>query len=541
MSKDKITELFSICYFSIDNQGNVLSVSPEAWQRFGLNASDNILKVKHLSLINESYETLEPEHVFLSECTDKIEIGLSINNSTVDWLQLDFVQTSDAKFVLFSKAEELVAIRRLNKQLAIQDPHTGLLYREAFVTKIKELDTVGLVCCVRICNYQRISELWNIGVANLVFMEVLSRFQTEYESAIFSKYSTDCFSVYIPSTKNLNIEKLYNTLNAPFTFNGSSFYSNIALGYYKEKDNDDHELSLNKAEMATFDVLSEKLRLVEFQDTLAKQIEHQNKIETELQVTLNKNLADSFFVAFQAIHDTRSECLIGAECLMRWKMGGKLVPPDEFIPIVESSGEINKLTLFSIEQIRQLLDLLDEEEIDTNFYTFAINISVTEILDVNFEKKLLEKLAEQRLNPKKIKLELTESALIDNFSYVNNVLVSLQKKGFTIAIDDFGTGFSSLSYLCKLNFDELKIDRAFVTNVIKDAKLQSIFNSIVSLAKNLDKPIVAEGVEEMEQMIYAKAKGVNYIQGYYYSKPLAITEFVEYVLEDKSSYLHFDS
>lgn len=111
------------------------------------------------------------------------------------------------------------------------------------------------------------------------------------------------------------------------------------------------------------------------------------------------------------------------------------------------------------------------------------------------------------------------------------MLKDLQKLGFRISIDDFGTGFSSLSYLCRLSFDEIKIDRAFVTDVDTDSKIQTVFNSIASLAKNLDKPVVAEGVEEVPQLDYARSKDVQYIQGYYFSKPLKINDYLAYAIK----------
>ncbi|MCF6439401.1 bifunctional diguanylate cyclase/phosphodiesterase [Pseudoalteromonas luteoviolacea] len=537
-----LLELLNIIYVAYEKDGVITGISDKASNLMTLNVGDNIVDCATLKFFDQDFNDLDSKQILFETDFDQLELGVSVDNSNVHWVRFSYTRKNDLTFVKVDLIEELVAIRRLNKQLAIRDPHTGLLYREAFVAKVQELDTTGVMCCIRICNYQRISEVWNIGVANLVFMEVLSRFQGEYEQGIFSKHSSDCFCVFIPNSSPINIEALYNHLNEPFEFNDSSFYSNVALGYYKETSKDDHELSLNKAEMATFDVLSEKLRLVEFQEGLARQIERQNKIETALRDALhNENSDNTFSVVLQPLHDTKTECLIGAECLMRWTLDGQPVSPVEFIPIVESTGDINKLTMFTLSQIKKTKDKLRSEGIEPKNYMFAINISVVEILDVNFESKLLHALADYKIDPRCIKLELTESALIDNFSYVNEVLVSLQGKGFLISIDDFGTGFSSLSYLCKLHFDEIKIDRSFVTNVVKDGKLQSVFNSIVSLAKNLDKPLVAEGVEDMEQMIYAKAKGVQYVQGYYYSKPLPIDAFVEYVLEDKSSYLHFES
>ncbi|QPB82997.1 EAL domain-containing protein [Pseudoalteromonas rubra] len=537
--KNQLSQLLHIAYLSYDRQGQIISISDAAERMLGLKPGD-ILSQK-LVFIDEDFNELNLSEILFDPIFDQIELGVSIDNSSVTWVRLYSFRQDDQYYIRLEPVEELISVRRLNKQLAIRDPHTGLLYRDAFINKIKEQPHQGTICCVRICNFQRISEVWNIGVANLVFMEILARFQGEFDKGIFSKHSSDCYCVFIPDTVPLNIETLYKQLNEPFNFNGNSFYSNVSLGYYKEQPNDDHELSLNKAEMATFDALSDHNRLVEFKETLARQIERQNKIETGLRSALYQdNLADSFEVVFQPIHDTKTERLIGAECLMRWELDGQPIPPTEFIPIIESTGEINKLTLFTLSQINKLKSLLAQEHIEARQFRFAINISVVEILDVNFTTRLLQTLEKLSLNPAKIKLELTESALIDNFNYINEILQKLQSEGLMISIDDFGTGYSSLSYLCKLHFDEIKIDRAFVTNVVNDGKMQSLFNSIVSLAKNLDKPLVAEGIEQLDQMIYAKAKGVEYIQGYYYSKPLSINDFVEYVVADKSSYLHFE-
>ncbi|HAS6347691.1 TPA: EAL domain-containing protein [Vibrio vulnificus] len=192
---------------------------------------------------------------------------------------------------------------------------------------------------------------------------------------------------------------------------------------------------------------------------------------------------------------------------------------------------IEQLTRFNVSRLSRVVKTLEKQGIDTLKMVFALNISVVEILNVDFVDEIQQEINKVGLSPAQIKLELTESALIDNFNYVNQVLEQLQTLGFRISIDDFGTGFSSLSYLCRLSFDEIKIDRAFVAEVVNDSRLQTVFNSIVSLALNLNKPVVAEGVETREQLAYARAKKVDCIQGFYFSKPLTEEDFIAYVLQ----------
>ncbi|NOI80662.1 GGDEF domain-containing protein [Vibrio tubiashii] len=530
-------EAMRIAYVIVDERLNVLQLSKQAAELFRVTQGGSLFDA-NVSFIDEAFNPVALEQQLVDVVASgeeyELEVGLSYPDKNIEWVKLYLIRYKDYFILYLIDVGELVAARRLNNQLSMLDPHTGLLYREAFLSRINQEYQQGTVCCVRICNYQRINEIWGAAVANLVFMEILARVVSEIDSAICSKHSTDSFNIFIPPDTPFNIERFYALLNEPFHFNQRHFFSNVALGYYVEKQGDSHEQSLNKAEMAILDVLTERVRLAEFQEELAKQIEHQNHLEMEFRAALNKGqLEQDFHVVFQPIHDAETETVAGAECLIRWTPNGQFVSPEEFIPIAERIGDIGTLTQFNIVQLGKLVSSLEQHGIDTMELLFALNISVVEILDVEFTDKLVKAITDNHLYPSQIKLELTESALIDNFNYVNQTLERLQKLGFRVSIDDFGTGFSSLSYLCRLSFDEIKIDRAFVTNVVEDSKLQTVFNSIASLATNMNKPVVAEGVETLEQLIYAKAKQVEYIQGYYFSKPLPARDFTAYLVEGR--------
>ncbi|WED23408.1 GGDEF domain-containing phosphodiesterase [Vibrio sp. JC009] len=525
-----------IAFVLMDKDCTVLTASDKAVQLFGCKAGNSLFQDNKLQFLNPDYESYPFESELRARLaktpSSDIEVGITSESFAINWYRVKLTGYEDNYILFLEDITELVGTRRLNKQLSERDSHTGLFYREAFLTEIKTHYDQGTVCCIRICNYQRIKEIWGTAVANLVFMEILARVQSEWEYAICCKHSIDSFNIFVDSGHELEIEPLYNRLNEPFHFNGHNFFSNIALGYYQEKEGDELERSLNKAEMAILDVIDSRHRLAEFQEELASHMEHQTRLEATFQHAINSGAIDEQFeVVFQPLNDEKRGTPAGAECLMRWKLDGSYVSPVEFIPIAERLGEISELTYLTIRSIASIIKKMQNSGLDYNQYIFAVNISVVEILDVDFVDKICNYINKHQLSPKQIKLELTESAFIDNFSYVNSVLTKLQHRGFRISIDDFGTGFSSLSYLCRLNFDEIKIDKSFVDDVVSNRKIQTVFNTIVSLAQNLDKPVVAEGVEYSDQLAFARIKGIQYVQGYYYSKPLSSNDFVEYLLE----------
>ena len=159
-------------------------------------------------------------------------------------------------------------------------------------------------------------------------------------------------------------------------------------------------------------------------------------------------------------------------------------------------------------------------------FRLAVNISAGELADENLLKSLRRVLTEFNLAADRFEIELTETALID---VDINTLVSLKEAGFTLALDDFGTGYSSLSYLNRLPIDTLKIDRSFIPSIPEDGSSSNLTRSIISIARDMNCQVVAEGVENSEQHAFLESENCELAQGYLYSKPLPLTEFVEFV------------
>ena len=222
----------------------------------------------------------------------------------------------------------------------------------------------------------------------------------------------------------------------------------------------------------------------------------------------------------------------GFEALIRWrKSDGGFVSPVEFIPLAEETGLIVELGRWVLE--RSLRDQIVITDLYTSLWPdlplpfMSVNVSGMQLSDLAEIDILAGIINKSDANPDQIKLEITETLMVENADHAADALRKLKSIGVSIAIDDFGTGYSSLSYLHQFPLDTLKIDRVFVNNMDKSKNSQRIVNSIVQLALALDLDIVAEGIEELEQMVALRDLGVQYGQGFYMAKPQTVESVLE--------------
>ena len=225
--------------------------------------------------------------------------------------------------------------------------------------------------------------------------------------------------------------------------------------------------------------------------------------------------------------------LKSAEALIRWKhpeLG--MLPPGEFVPLFEQNGLIQLLDHFVwAEAARQIREWKDRYGVTV---PVSVNVSRMDIYDDRLEDRLVSLVEENGLSSGELLLEITESAYAENAKQLIDVVASLRSKGFLVEMDDFGTGYSSLNMLSVLPVDALKLDMQFVKNVNKDAKSLRLVQLIMGIADFLSVPVIAEGVEEEEQLKLLKQVGCSIIQGYYFSKPVPPAEF-EVFLKDRES------
>jgi EAL domain-containing protein (putative c-di-GMP-specific phosphodiesterase class I) len=217
--------------------------------------------------------------------------------------------------------------------------------------------------------------------------------------------------------------------------------------------------------------------------------------------------------------------LIGAEALIRWQHPTRgLVRPDEFIPLAEETGLILPLGDWVLEAACEQLAAWAGRKQSAHL-TLAVNISALQFRQPGFVATVLSALERSGANPKNLKLELTESMLVENIEEVIAKMTELKKHGVSFALDDFGTGYSSLAYLKRLPLSLLKIDRAFVRDMLVDATSGAIAQTIISLGRAMGLSVIAEGVENEEQRGFLAGLGCHTFQGFLFSPPLPLLQF----------------
>lgn len=247
----------------------------------------------------------------------------------------------------------------------------------------------------------------------------------------------------------------------------------------------------------------------------------QSSLATQIRFALKR---DEFYLVYQPVVDISNGRWLGAEALLRWKRrDGEIVMPDAFIPIAEQSGVISQLTMRVIELVERDMSALLTAVPD---FFITINLSARDLQSERTLDLLMNLKRNTGANSGQLVVEITERMLVDP-EHAARAIQTIRSRGIHVAIDDFGTGYCSLSYLETMSFDALKIDRLFVEAIDKQAATSPVVLHIIEMAKTLGLKIVAEGVETKEQANYLREHGVEFAQGWLYSKPLIAERLIQ--------------
>ena len=315
-------------------------------------------------------------------------------------------------------------------------------------------------------------------------------------------------------------ERIQNDLSVPYEFDGYKVIifvsTGIVIGSTAYSQPDD---IVRDADIAMYRSKGKGLGRYEiFDPSMLDRVMTRLELETDLRKALENQ---EFVVHYQPILEMKTDRIIGFEALVRWQHPTKgLIPPAEFIPTAEETGLIVPLGYWVLDEAcRQLHSWHAQYPADPPL-TMNVNLSIRQCAQPDLIKKISMILKKNELEPRFLKLELTESLIIDESGSTAAMLSDLRDMGIQVQIDDFGTGYSSLSYLHTLPVDTLKIDRSFISRLGIDKNNTEIVQTILALAHSLGMKVVAEGVETNEQLSTLKDMDCEFVQGYLFAKPV---------------------
>lgn len=341
----------------------------------------------------------------------------------------------------------------------------------------------------------------------------------------------DEFVIIVVPEQFCNLERIVTNItamfNKPWYLMETEYFCTMSMGISIFPDNsvDVHEIT-RMADVAMYEAKrSGKNGYAYYSSNTENSTAKRLDIENNMRQAVSSGI-DEFVVFYQPVVDVNTQKCTSCEALVRWDskaMG--FMGPGEFIPLAEYLGLITSIGDYVLEEACRRCRIWNENG-HPDFY-INVNLSVVQLLQKNVVNNIARIIENTGVNPKNIVLEITESFAINDMQRVMGIIEGLKKLGPRIALDDFGTGYSSLNYIKQLPLDIIKVDKTFIDDIVDDEYAQAFVKLIVDLSKTIGTRIVAEGVEHKEQYELLKKLGVDYIQGFYFGKPVPANIFEE--------------
>lgn len=427
------------------------------------------------------------------------------------------------------KYDELNKNKESMKKLAYTDYLTELPNRTAFTEMLDNImltlrseETIAIMD-IDIDNFKNINDSLGHSYGDELLIDVTYRLkQAMDENDYLARIGGDEFIVL---TQNLQdtveyeekIKKIKNVFSYPFIMSTKEYFVTVSIGVaFAPKDGKTSQSLIKNVDSAMYVAKANgKNTHAYFDYSFNQKLTEKIEIQSELRKALER---DEFVLFYQAQMNLETKQVVGFEALIRWNHPTKgLVYPDEFIYLAEETGLIVPIGKWVLKTACSQLQQWSEEYPDI---TMAVNLSARQFKDRDIVKTVYDIIEETGIDPNRLELEITETIALDDIEYTISTIQELKKIGVSFSLDDFGTGYSSMNYLKRLPVSNLKIDKSFLDSVMEDQCDQKIIQTIITLARNLDLYVIAEGVENFDQEIFLKSANCDKAQGYLYSKPV---------------------
>ncbi|ATZ72287.1 hypothetical protein CWC33_00585 [Idiomarina sp. X4] len=439
-------------------------------------------------------------------------------------------QLADANIELYSEIDERERVEKQMAYLAEHDPLTGLINRNALKRILGEwlertdTRTNSALLFIDLDRFKEVNDALGHTVGDELLRRVARRInKLAPADSQLARVGGDEFLLAIESTESREqvvtlAERLLQALDAHFFVDVYELFISASIGITFAEDADfNAEYFIRNADTALYQAKEQGRNTYKIYDkAIHKDLTKKLELVKRLRHAVNKQ---QLTVYYQPKVELSSRRITGFEALVRWVgEDGSIIPPDKFIPLAEDTGLIIPISEYVMRE--SFLQLKQWHELGFTELSIAINISGKQLHLPDFADDVIEKVNETKLPPNKVELELTEQVFIENIQSHTRFMHSVREYGMSLAIDDFGVGYSSLSYLKNFPVTSLKIDRSFVKDLPDNEDDATITQTIISLARNLNIQLVAEGIETEEQVEFLLHRECATGQGYLFSKPI---------------------
>ena len=433
------------------------------------------------------------------------------------------------------RVDIIVGAREDITEFSEKDVLTGGYNRRGFIRITERLlnevpdRTKYAVLFFNVKNFKAVNELFGVESGDVVLQNIFRTLtHSKLSPVITARVESDHF-VCLVENKNLDFEELTSVCDNKFIKDGKCMNLIIRCGiFYVEEKPMKISGMIDRAKLAKRYITDEYVQpYMVYDQSMQVAYVDKAKLAGELQEGIAK---EQFKVYYQPVIDTKTGKIASAEALIRWIHPDKgFISPALFIPALEENGHISELDFYVLKKVWQFIS--DRCENNKFVVPISVNLSWMDFYDEIMMEKILKEMDRFRENGREhmARFEITETSYAAIRENRSGILESLRIKNAKILLDDFGSGFSSFGMLQDYDFDILKIDMSFIRKIGENPKTKSIVHSIIGMAHEIGIKTVAEGVETEEQVSFLRQSGCDYIQGYYYSKPLPEEEFVEFL------------
>lgn len=365
--------------------------------------------------------------------------------------------------------------------------------------------------------------------------DLLRKMSEHIECMTYCRIEADAFCICMPATDGESIQKIMEYFQKDFQAYQRNYniLSNMGVFYIEDREASIPGM-IDHARLASKECKGNYIyNYYIYTKKMGEDIQEAQKIVNDMEQAMKE---EQFVLYLQPKYELSGYKLAGAEVLTRWITPDRgMVPPGKFIPVFEKNGLIMKLDYYIWEQSCKLIRSWLDRGIEP--FPISINISRVSMYNPRIVEEIHELTVKYDIPARLFQLELTESAYTDNPETIKRAMRQLQKYGHTILMDDFGSGYSSLNVLKDISVDVLKLDMKFMSasGSENQKKSESIVANVIQMAKDLNLPVIAEGVEEKEQVKFLNSVGCEYVQGYYFAKPMPVEEYEKLAFGSKET------